>query len=92
VVVYIPSLDGQGHTLLVEGTSKAGTEAAGEFLTSPAFDRFLQQIGANREGIPNFELLLSTSSMNGASYHPAVVCWHLLSKNLSSQNPRTLNK
>ena len=78
VVVYLPSLDNQGHTLLVEGTSKAGTEAAAEFLTGPSFDRFLQQIGATRDAVPNFELLLSTGTMDGASYHPAVLCWHRL--------------
>jgi hypothetical protein len=78
VVVYLPSLDNQGHSLLVEGTSKAGTEAAAEFLNSPAFAGFLQKIGATATTVPNFELLLSTGSMNGASYHPAVVCWHRL--------------
>jgi hypothetical protein len=78
VVVYLPSLDNQGHTLLVEGTSKAGTEAAAEFLSGPAFADFLQKIGATPTAVPNFELLLSTGSMNGASYHPAVVCWHRL--------------
>lgn len=84
VVIYLPSLDNQGHTLLVEGTSKAGTEAAGEFLTSPAFDQFLLQIGATANAVPNFELLLSTGSMGGASYHPAVVCWHPLRKGSSN--------
>jgi hypothetical protein len=78
VVVYLPSLDNQGHSLLVEGTSKAGTEAAAEFLTGPSFDHFLQQIGATRNAVPNFELLLSTGTMDGASYHPAVLCWHRL--------------
>jgi hypothetical protein len=82
VVVYLPSLDRQDdsmeHSLLVEGTSKAGTEAAAEFLTSPAFGQFLQTIGATPKTVPNFELLLSTGVMDGASYHPQVVCWHLL--------------
>ena len=78
VVVYLPSLDAQGHSLLVEGTSKVGTEAAAEFLTSPAFNQFLQRIGAGRNAVPNFAVLLSSGMMDGASYHPAVVCWHLL--------------
>jgi hypothetical protein len=84
VVAYMPSLDNQGHALLVEGTSKAGTEAAAEFLTGPGFAQFLQQIGATGTTVPYFELLLSTGSMDGASYHPAVVCWHPLRKNSSS--------
>ncbi|MGB8260404.1 MAG: hypothetical protein WCE75_08635 [Terracidiphilus sp.] len=80
VVVYLPGLDRAGRVLLVEGTSKPGTEAAAEFLTSPAFAQFLQKIGGNAGAIPNFELLLSTGSMNGASYNPAIVCWHPLRK------------
>jgi hypothetical protein len=80
VIVYLPSLDNQGHSLLVEGTSKAGTEAAAEFLDGPGFGEFLRRIGANGNAVPSFELLLSTSSMDGSSYHPAVVCWHPLGK------------
>jgi hypothetical protein len=84
VIVYLPSLDTQGNSLLVEGTSKAGTEAAAEFLTSPAFDPFLRAIGASRGAVPSFAVLLSTGMMDGASYHPAVVCWHLLHKSPNS--------
>jgi hypothetical protein len=78
VIAYVPSLDGQGHSLLVEGTSKAGTEAAAEFLTSSAFAAFLKQIGADKTHVPNFELLLSTQNLGGDSHHPAIVCWHKL--------------
>jgi hypothetical protein len=84
VVVYLPSLDSQGHALLVEGTSKAGTEAAAEFLTSPAFGQFLRSIAPDAHDVPNFELLLSAGIMDGASYHPAVVCWHLLHRTPNS--------
>ena len=78
VVAYVPSLDGLGHTLLVEGTSKAGTEAGAEFLTSNAFASFLKEIGADKTHVPNFELLLSTQNLGGDSHHPAIVCWHKL--------------
>jgi hypothetical protein len=80
VVVYLPSLDTLGHALLVEGTSKAGTEAAAEFLTSPEFSRFLLAIDPEGGAVPSFELLLSTDIMDGASYHPVVVCSHVLRK------------
>ncbi len=80
VVVFLPSLDNQGHALLVEGTSKAGTEAAAEFLTSPEFARFLKMIDPEGSSVPSFEVLLSTDIMNGASYHPVIVCWHKLQK------------
>lgn len=78
VVAYVPSLDGQGHTLLVEGTSKAGTEAGAEFLTSNAFASFLKEIGADKTHVPNFELLLSTQNLGGDSHHPVIACWHKL--------------
>ena len=78
VIAYVPGLDGQGHSLLVEGTSKAGTEAAAEFLTSGAFAAFLKEIGADHSRVPNFELLLSTQNLGGDSHHPVIVCWHKL--------------
>jgi hypothetical protein len=84
VVVYLPSLDNQGQALLVEGTSKAGTEAAAEFLTSPEFARFLRMIDPESGAVPSFEVLLSTDIMDGASYHPLLVCWHALHKGPNS--------
>ena len=76
--MYLPSLDNQGHALLVEGTSKAGTEAGAEFLTSSAFAAFLKELGADQTHVPDFELLLSTENLGGDSHHPAIVCWHKL--------------
>jgi hypothetical protein len=78
VVTYVASLDGQGHTLLLEGTSKAGTESAAEFLAGSAFAEFLKTMRPAGRSIPSFEVLIETSSMAGASYHPEIVCWHTL--------------
>ncbi len=77
VVAYLPSLDGEGSALLVGGTSKAGTEAAAEFLFSPGFTGFLRKIDAGGT-IPRFEILLSTQNLNGDSYYGKIVCFHLL--------------
>jgi hypothetical protein len=77
VVAYLPSLDGEGSALLVGGTSKAGTEAAAEFLFSPGFAGFLRKIDAGG-AIPRFEILLSTQNLNGDSYYGKIVCFHLL--------------
>ena len=77
VVAYLPSLDGEGSALLVGGTSKAGTEAAAEFLFSPGFAGFLRKIDAAGT-IPRFEILLSTQNLNGDSYYGKIVCFHLL--------------
>ena len=78
VIAYVPSLGTNGHSLLIEGTSKAGTEAAAEFLSSDAFAQFLGRIANGRRSLPSFELLLSTRSLRGASHDSAIVCWHQL--------------
>lgn len=77
VVAYLPSLDGEGSALLVGGTSKAGTEAAAEFVFSPGFTGFLRKIDTGGT-IPRFEILLSTQNLNGDSYYGKIVCFHLL--------------
>lgn len=77
MVRYLPSLDGQSSSLLVGGTSKAGTEAAAEFLLGPDFPKFLNTLA--RDGsVPHFELLLSARNLNGNSYQSTVVSYHLL--------------
>ena len=77
VVAYLGSLDGQGSALLVGGTSKAGTEAAGDFLLSRDFAAFLHRLA--RTGVPpHFEVLLATDNINGESSNVRVVCFHRL--------------
>ena len=78
IIAYLPSLDGEGSSLLVGGTSKAGTEAAAEFLFNPQFATFLQGLDAGGS-LPRFEILLSTQNLNGDSYHGTIVCFHRLS-------------
>lgn len=78
VVSYLPSLDGEGAALLVGGTSKAGTEAAADFLFTSGFGSFLRSIDSGGD-IPHFEILLSTQNINGNSYYGKIVCFHLLS-------------
>ncbi|HSU18177.1 MAG TPA: hypothetical protein VLI45_00410 [Acidobacteriaceae bacterium] len=77
VIAYLPSLDGQSSSLLVGGTSKAGTEAAAEFLLGPEFPKFLNKLAGGGEA-PHFELLLSARNLNGNSYQSTVVCYHRL--------------
>jgi len=77
VISYLPSLDGEGSAVLVGGTSKAGTEAAAEFLFSPNFVGLLRKIDGGT-AIPRFEILLSTQNLNGDSYYGKIVCFHVL--------------
>ncbi|HEY4380902.1 MAG TPA: hypothetical protein VGN01_11190 [Acidobacteriaceae bacterium] len=76
-IAYLPSLDGEGSALLVGGTSKAGTEAAADFLFNSQFAAFLRGIDTGG-AIPRFEILLSTQNLNGDSYHGTIVCFHRL--------------
>ena len=77
VISYLPSLDGESSSLLVGGTSKAGTEAAAEYLLGPDFPKFLNTL-AQREAVPHFELLLSARNLNGSSYQSTIICYHRL--------------
>jgi hypothetical protein len=77
VIAYVPSLDGDGSALLVGGTSKAGTEAAAEFLFSAGFANFLKQMQSGGT-LSHFEILLSTQNLNGDSYYGKIVCFHRL--------------
>jgi len=77
VISYLPSLDGESSSLLIGGTSKAGTETASEFLLSPRFITFLH--GLDKGGaLPHFEILLSAQNLNGNSYQRSIVCYHVL--------------
>ncbi|SEG37176.1 hypothetical protein SAMN05421819_2737 [Bryocella elongata] len=85
VVAYLPSLDTRSSSLLIGGTSKAGTEAAAEFLLSPDFLPFLKKISQEGRAIPHFELLLSAQNLNGTSYQSNVLCYHVLTGAPSSR-------
>src|ERR1035441_7821661 len=67
----------EGAAVLVGGTSKAGTEAAADYLFSSGFGGFLRSIDSGGD-IPHFEILLSTQNINGNSYYRKIVCFHLL--------------
>jgi len=79
VVAYVPSLDSRSSSLLIGGTSKAGTEAAAEFLLSPDFAPFLRKLVPAGGPIPHFEVLMSAQNLNGTSYQSTILCYHLLS-------------
>jgi hypothetical protein len=66
LVAFEPSLDGEGDSLLVAGTSSAGTQAAADFLlSSHLFPDFLRQIQLPDGSTPHFELLMSARDLNG---------------------------
>ena len=74
VIAYLPSLDGSGHVLIVEGLNMAATEAAAEALFYP---KLIQPV-LNRATAPDgtvrpFELLVETSSIGATSPQARII-------------------
>jgi len=78
VVAYQASLDHLGHSLLVAGTSSAGTQASADFLlNSKVFPAFLKKIQQPNGSIPHFEVLLGASTVNGNATDSNIVAFRL---------------
>ena len=74
VIAYLPSLDGAGHVLIVEGLNMAATQAAADLLfheqqIAPALREAMQ---ANGTLLP-FELLVETESVGATSPSARIV-------------------
>lgn len=77
-VAHVKNLSGEGGVLLVEGLQFEGTEGAGEFLLSPeSRDEFRRVTGA-RNALPEFELVLEISAMEGTARTARIAAWRLL--------------
>ncbi len=74
LIALLPNLSGSGRVLIVEGTGIAGTEAAEEFLTNPAkMTQTLDAVWRRNHPVPNFEILLETTNLNGSDSRSRVV-------------------
>jgi hypothetical protein len=74
VLAYLPSLDGMGHVVIVEGLNMAGTQAAGDFLLndrtiSPILKKATQADGT----LQPFELLLEANSIGANAPEARVI-------------------
>ncbi|ADV82375.1 hypothetical protein [Terriglobus saanensis] len=79
VMAFLPGIDGNGDALLFEGTGMAGTESAADFPFSPVqFRNFARTIGATRNHMPYFEVLLETMSVGGNAPEARVVTYRLI--------------
>jgi hypothetical protein len=77
-IAFLPNLSGNGNLLLVQGFSLAGTQAAAEFVTSGKdLDTLLSAYAGNRSKLPHFEILLSTTEINGMAAHPIPLAFHI---------------
>jgi hypothetical protein len=63
LIALIPSLDGEGHVLLIEGTTMAGLEAARNFLFSSGALSEVLRPAVKHDGLHNFEILLESKNI-----------------------------
>jgi hypothetical protein len=67
LVTFLPNLQYAGNVLILEGTTGAGTEAAGDFITDPHFTSHLRAIlglTSRAASLPYFEILLKTTVLD----------------------------
>lgn len=68
VLSYLPSVDGIGHALLLEGENMAGTHAAADFVMNESLMQPILQKSRLKDGsIGSFELLLETHTVGASS-------------------------
>lgn len=76
VVAYLPNLSGNGNTLILEGTSMAGTECAWDFVSDDSqLLPFLKRIRRVDDTLPHFELVLLTDNMGGSAVKSRILAW-----------------
>jgi hypothetical protein len=78
-VAFLPNLSGNGSLLIVQGFNLAGTQAAAEFVTSGKdLDSLLHAYAGNKSPLPHFEILLSSTEINGMASHTVPLALHVL--------------
>jgi hypothetical protein len=86
VLAFVPSLDGAGRVLLLEGLNMAGTQAAADFLINPETMNSVLRKARQTDGtFQSFELLLETSSIGGNAPEARVIAERYASGQTSLQ-------
>ncbi|WP_353065557.1 hypothetical protein RBB77_05920 [Tunturibacter psychrotolerans] len=68
VIDYLPSLDGTGHVLIIQGLNMAATQAAADTLfSSEEMKPILKQVVRPDRSVKSFELLVETSSIGATA-------------------------
>jgi hypothetical protein len=79
VVALLPTLNGKGNVLILEGTSMPGTESAWDFVADDSQLRpFLARIKRADGTIPHFQCVLGTDNMNGNSVKSSILAWRVM--------------
>jgi len=78
VVAFLPTLTGSGSTLILEGTSMSGTEAAWDFVNDDSqLLPFLNRIRRKDGRIPYFEVVLGTSNISASAARLSIEAWRV---------------
>jgi hypothetical protein len=83
LVTFMPNLQDTGNVLILEGTTGAGTEAAGDFMTNPHYSsrlRALLGVRAEAKSLPYFQLLLRAIVLDNTPGELRVVARRFLQK------------
>jgi hypothetical protein len=81
VVAFLKNFEGTGHTLIIEGTGMAGTEAAADYvLGQTELSSLLKGAPSVNNGLPDFEVLLETSNLNGNAPKSKLVAFRVNGK------------
>lgn len=76
VIAYLPSLEGNGNALLIEGIGMSATEAAMDSLGDDTqLLPFLNQIRRPDGTVPHFELLIETRNMDASAVQSHIIAW-----------------
>ena len=78
-VALLPNLAYTGSVLVIAGSSMEATEAAGEFMSNPAFSASLmKKLGLQPKSKPRaFEVLLRSGTMAGTWKDSEIVCYRI---------------
>lgn len=82
LVSLLPNLQHTGNVLILEGTTGAGTEAAGDFVTNPHYALNLRQylgLKSKNAPLPYFQLLFRTVVLDNAPGDLTVISHKLIS-------------
>jgi hypothetical protein len=74
LIAFLPNLDGTGHVLMIAGLNMAGTQAAGDFVLTPALMKpILDRARGVNGNLRPFEILIETDNVAANASRPHVV-------------------
>jgi surface antigen len=79
VVAFMPNLNGNGHVLILEGTSSPGTECAWDFVSNDlTLLPFLNSIKREDRSVPHFQVVVECTNLTGSSVERHLVAWRTM--------------